>query len=87
MANRKPAETFHPGEYITEEMEARGLTVIDMLSRLESLNWNQNLLRMLLGGYTPLTDRMAEDVAGVFGQDAQTWKNLQRASDTESEGA
>lgn len=74
MTERIPAEVFPPGEFIREELEARG--------------WNQNDLAEILGSYPRLvseiitgkraiTPETAKKLAAAFGTSAQLWMNLE----------
>lgn len=75
----KPAEVFHPGEFIREEMRARGWT-IDYLAAL--LGWQPTALRLIRNGHRSVVpDGAALDLAKVFGTSAEFWLNLQRAYD------
>lgn len=76
MTDRKPAEVFHPGEYIKDEMEERGWSKMDVMGKahIELLP-----LRGLLEEVTPVTPDVAWQLERVFGSDAQTWLNLQEA--------
>lgn len=69
-----PATPFPPGEYIQDEIDARGWTIDDLvaitgISRRHVIN-----LIQAKSGITPDT---AKALAEAFGQDAQTWMNLQ----------
>ena len=74
MTDFKPAEVFAPGEYIEEERVARRWTKWDLAGKLRITVFNLN---ELLEGRTALTDDMARRIADVFGQNAQTWLNLE----------
>ena len=78
MGERIPAEAFHPGEYIGDEMSARGLTIYLFCKQL---GWSPVLLNAVLGERIAVSNTMAADLARVFGQDPQTWINLQAAWD------
>ncbi len=71
---QKIAEAFPPGEYIEDELEARG--------------WKQSDLAMILGRSRPkvnelikgkraITLRTAKELAAAFGTSAQVWLNLE----------
>lgn len=70
-----PAEPFAPGEYIRDEIEARGWTQDDLadvmgISRRQVIN--------LIQGKSGITPDTAHALAEAFpGQDARTWMNLQ----------
>jgi HTH-type transcriptional regulator / antitoxin HigA len=68
------AEPFPPGEYIQEEMDARGWTQED-LSRI--LNITRRQLANILSGESALTSDLATAIGQAFKQDPKTWMNLQ----------
>lgn len=78
MSDRTPAEVFHPGKLIEDEMEARGLSNVDVVGKahLEFLP-----LLELLEGTTPVTPDIAWQLERVFDIPAQTWLNMQAAYD------
>ncbi|HEV3298110.1 MAG TPA: HigA family addiction module antitoxin [Planctomycetaceae bacterium] len=68
------AEPFHPGEYIKDELEARGWTQDDLaqvmdLSRRQIVN--------LISGKSGVSADVARGLAKAFDQDAETWMRLQ----------
>ena len=74
MEDRVPAETFPPGEYIRDELEARGWTVADLAGMLgESVA----TIGEVLEGRGRITPEAAERLADVFGTGAHVWLNLE----------
>jgi addiction module HigA family antidote len=78
MTDRKPAEVFHPGKLIREEMEERGWTAHELASRLMWASWD---LDAVLAGRRNITSLSARDLATVFGVPVEFWQNLQEAHD------
>ncbi len=74
MAEHIPAEVFSPGEYIRDELEARGWTQADLafiLGRpLASIN-------KILSGHKAITPQTALGLAEAFGTSAELWLNLE----------
>jgi plasmid maintenance system antidote protein VapI len=77
----EPAETFHPMEYVIEELEHRGISP-DMAGRmlhrmigLKTTEW----FEFIAGG--PVDQRLADGLAQLFGTSAEVWMMLQRAYD------
>ena len=68
------AEPFPPGEYIQEELDARGWSQED-LSQI--LNITRRHVANLLAGNSALTPDVAVSLGQAFNQDPQTWMNLQ----------
>ncbi|MHC4402326.1 MAG: HigA family addiction module antitoxin [Planctomycetota bacterium] len=69
-----PAEPFPPGEYLKDELDARGWTHEDLatvlgMSRRQVVNLTQ--------GKSGITPDTAHALAEAFGQSAKTWMNLQ----------
>ncbi|MFN8506562.1 MAG: HigA family addiction module antitoxin [Dehalococcoidia bacterium] len=68
----------HPGEYIADELEARGLSQRELARQMgrpyQSLN-------QIIRGHKPVTADTALDLEAAFGVSAQTWLNLQTAFD------
>ena len=65
---------FPPGEYIQEELDARGWTQED-LSQI--LNITRRHVANLIAGSSALTPDVAVSLGQAFGQNPQTWMNLQ----------
>jgi HTH-type transcriptional regulator/antitoxin HigA len=71
-----PAQPFPPGDYLQDELDARGWTVDD-LAEVTGITPRQifNILKAKSG----VTAESAKAFADAFGQEAQTWMNLQVA--------
>jgi addiction module HigA family antidote len=71
-----PAEAFLPGEFIREELEARGKTQADLarvLGRpLQSVN-------QIINGRKAITARTEVELALAFGTSPEVWLNLETA--------
>ena len=76
MTPKAPAEVFPPGDFIREELEARG--------------WSQRALAEILGrpiqaineivnGKKRITAETAKELALAFGTSADLWMNLENA--------
>jgi len=69
-------EPFHPGEYIQEELDARGWShaaLADMMGQ------ERLLVVKLCQRRTGITPSIARALATALGVNAQTWLNLQAA--------
>jgi plasmid maintenance system antidote protein VapI len=74
-------ETFHPMEYVLDELEARGISP-DMAGRmlhrmvgLRTTEWFE-----FIGG-GPVTPKLATGLSSLFGTSDEVWLKLQRAYD------
>jgi HTH-type transcriptional regulator/antitoxin HigA len=70
---RVPAEIFPPGEFIRDELEARGWTQTDLA---EILGRPLRLVNELIAGKKQITPDTAQGLAEAFGTDAILWMNL-----------
>ena len=69
-----PAEVFPPGEFIREEIEARGWTQEDLA---EVLGRPLRLVNEIIMGKRGITPETANGIAAAFGTSAQFWMNLE----------
>lgn len=76
MAQRTPAEVFPVGEFIKEELEARGWTQTDLA---EILGRPQRLVSEIITGKRGITPDTARGLGQAFGTDPQLWLNLSAA--------
>jgi HTH-type transcriptional regulator / antitoxin HigA len=76
MTDRKPAEVFPPGEFIKEELEARGWNQMDLA---EIIGRHPNQVNKLVQGSQAVTPETAKALANAFGTSAQLWLNLETA--------
>ena len=77
MPNRTPAEVFPPGEFIREELEARGWTERD-LARI--MDMPLGLINELVTGNRRITLETAHGLSSAFGDgDPHYWMNLDAA--------
>ena len=76
MAERIPAEVFPPGEFIKDELEARGWSQVDLA---EVLGRPPRLVSEIIAGKRTITPETARGLAAAFGTDAQLWLNLESA--------
>jgi len=72
-AERKPAEVFPPGEFISDELVARGWTQTDLA---EILGRPLRMVNELVAGKKQITPETAQGLAEAFGTDAMLWMNL-----------
>lgn len=70
---RRPAEVFSPGEYIRDELDARGWTQADLA---EILNRDVAGVSQVLTGKRRITPETATGLAHAFGTSAEVWLNL-----------
>lgn len=78
-ADHTPAECFSPGEYIHDEMKARGWTRIGLMKRMfpqMPLTPIETVLG-LLAGDVAIDKDLAGRLARAFGTSAEFWRNLQ----------
>ena len=76
MITRKPAEIFPPGEYIKDELEARGWTQSDLAGIL-----GRQVMSVsdLVKGKCGITVDTAIGLASAFGTSPELWMNLDQA--------
>jgi HTH-type transcriptional regulator/antitoxin HigA len=74
METRRPAEVFPPGDYIREELEARGWTQSD-LARI--IGRTQPGVNDLINGRRGITPETALALSAAFGTSAEFWMNLE----------
>jgi plasmid maintenance system antidote protein VapI len=76
-----PAETFHPFEYVLDELEARKISpdmagrMLQRMAGIKYLQW----MEFIAGGR--VDDRLAGGLALLFGTGIEVWLKLQRAYD------
>lgn len=76
MNNRIPAEVFPPGDFLREELEARGWTQTDLA---EILGRPVRALNEIIAGRRSITPETARGLAEAFGTSAEYWMNLESA--------
>jgi HTH-type transcriptional regulator / antitoxin HigA len=76
MGQRVPAEVFPPGDFIREEIEARGWTQGDLAKILDR---PERMVSQLIAGKKQITPETARGLAEAFGTDALYWMNLDSA--------
>jgi HTH-type transcriptional regulator / antitoxin HigA len=74
MAERKIAEAFPPGEFIQEELDARGWKQVDLA---EIIGCAPKVINELVQGKRSITPETAKALSDAFGTSAQYWMNLQ----------
>jgi HTH-type transcriptional regulator/antitoxin HigA len=74
MTRRVPAEVFPPGEFLADELEARGWTQTEFA---EIINRPQKLVNDVILGKRAITPETATDFAAALGNSAQFWMNLE----------
>lgn len=77
-ADRIPAETFHPGEFIQEELAARGWTQAQLA---EITGFSPQFINDLIRGRRDVSARFAIILGAAFGTSAEFWMNLQLAQE------
>jgi HTH-type transcriptional regulator/antitoxin HigA len=76
MNNRKPAEVFPPGEFIRDELEARGWTQSDLA---KIMGRPLSAINLIISSKKSITPETAIGLAGAFGTSPEMWLNLESA--------
>lgn len=76
MADHIPAEVFPPGEFLRDELEARGWTQTEFAELIRRPTRVVNEIIAAKRGVTPET---AKEIAAALGTTAQFWMNLETA--------
>jgi HTH-type transcriptional regulator/antitoxin HigA len=76
MLKRVPAEVFPPGEFIREELEARGWTQDDLA---QIMGRPLRLVNELVNGKKQITPETARGLGDAFGTGPIYWMNLDSA--------
>jgi HTH-type transcriptional regulator/antitoxin HigA len=74
MENRVIAEAFPPGEFIKEELEARGWTQGDLA---KIMGRQDSVVSAIINGKRAVSSEIASELASAFGTSAELWMNLQ----------
>ena len=70
---QKPAEVFPPGEFLDDELKARGWSQTDLA---EILGRDNNLVSDIIRGKRGITPETAQGLADALGTSARYWLNL-----------
>jgi HTH-type transcriptional regulator/antitoxin HigA len=76
MSTSVPAQVFPPGEFIKEEMEARGWTQDELAA---VMGRPRRLVNEILAGVRAITPETAHDLGEAFGTGPEVWMNLESA--------
>jgi len=74
MKNLTAAEVFPPGEFLRDELEARGWTQADLA---KILGRPRRLISEIIDGKRAITAEIAWGLGEAFGIDPQFWLNLE----------
>lgn len=75
------AERFHPGEYVRDELKARGMTVVMFRRKMGWYMDQQQRAERLLAETLDVDEDVAERLARTFGTSTTIWLRLQAAWD------
>lgn len=78
MAERIPAEVFPPGEFLADELEARGWTQSEFA---DIIRRPIKVVNEIIAGKKAITTDTAREFSAAFGTSPQYWMNLQTAYD------
>jgi HTH-type transcriptional regulator/antitoxin HigA len=76
MSKFTPAEAFPPGEFLKDELEARGWTQAEFADLIKR---PARLVNEIIAGKRAISPETAHDFAQAFGTSAQLWMNLETA--------
>lgn len=82
MSERVPAEVFSPGEYLSDELLARGWSQTDLA---EIIGRPVPLVNQVIKGRRNITPDIARDLSAALGTSAMFWLNLEAAYRLHSE--
>lgn len=72
--NLIPGNIFHPGEFLKEEIEARGMRQVDLV---DPLGLSKSEVSLIIHGKRNITVSVAIKLEELLGIDAEIWMNLQ----------
>lgn len=76
MGTTAAARAFPPGEYLRDELQARGLSAVEFA---RVVDWPLQTLSEILVGEKEITVEAAQALAEALGTTPEVWLNLQRA--------
>lgn len=76
MTERRPAEVFHPGEYLLDELNARNWSQAEFA---EIINRPYRLVNEIVNGKRGISPETARELGAAFGTSAKVWMNLDTA--------
>ena len=74
MSDRVVAEAFPPGDFIREELEARGWSQAFLA---DAMGQDSEMVAELIDGNIQVTPEVAEQLGAAFDTGAQLWLNLE----------
>jgi len=74
MIERTPAEVFPPGEFLRDELDARGWTQIEFA---EIISRPPRLVNEIIAGERRITTETAREFSAAFGTSTQLWLDLE----------
>jgi HTH-type transcriptional regulator / antitoxin HigA len=80
-SKRQPAQCFHPGEFVKDEMEARGWNVTDLAIHMSVHGMPVSIAQDLIDCKIDVTPNIAFGLRRAFGTSADFWINVQKAFD------
>jgi len=83
MNNKAMAEAFPPGEFIKEELEARGWTQSDLAN---IMGRQDSVVSAIISGKRSVSRQIASELASAFGTTVELWMNLQASYDLYEKG-
>lgn len=81
MTDKHVPGKFHPGEYLVEELKARGITLMQFASDCAVLGLSFSYIMDILCQRKKITRPIAVAFEILLGSDAETWMNLQKEYD------
>ncbi len=76
MATRRPAEVFHPGEYLRDELEERDWSQVEFAEIIER---DTRLVNEIINGKRGISPDTARAIGAALGTSAEVWMNLDSA--------
>ncbi len=76
MESRLPAEVFASGNFLREEIEARGWTQVEF-ARVSGIA--ESTIAQILQGTTTLTPKLAQALGTALGTSPDFWETLENA--------
>lgn len=75
-----PGDLYVPGEFLQDEMDARGMKQVDLV---KELGLSKSEVSLIISGKRSITVPIAIKLEKIFGIDAEVWMNLQVKYDIE----